>query len=107
MFKKINSRTSLKVKWVLFFLSQNQFKTWIFLLLLLLMQDSQCSILLTSQIQVSHREVFEHFDNEILDKMTTVWSFGACKCVFLVLRRIVPREHGVLTVCVSANQRSI
>lgn len=41
---------------------------------------------------------FEHFDSEILDKMTTVWSFGAYKCMFIILRRIVPQKHAVPTV---------
>lgn len=32
--------------------------------------------------------------------MTTVWSFGAYKCMFLILRRTVPQEHAVLN-CVT------
>lgn len=32
--------------------------------------------------------------------MTTAWSFGAYKCTFLILRKVVPQEHAVLN-CVT------
>lgn len=49
---------------------------------------------INEQIQVSHWGFFERFDNEILNKMT-VWSFGAYKCMFLILM-IVPQEPAFL-----------
>lgn len=76
-------------------LSQAQWNTWI--LFIVMLQDSRCSISLSHKFR-------SHTENEVLDTFVmTFWpQFGhlvLVKCVFPVLRTIVPQEHRALVLC--------